>query len=118
MGYTALIHKNVALAFKLIGDLKTPMVLQKAGEKGFDFGSALVTTAGVDEFNVEGFLFDKKRTSSKENVFKATVLFKAPQVVDLTIYDVLQSGDEVWKIDTVFSTDGFITMASVSMAVT
>ena len=118
MGYTALIHKNVSLAFRLIGDLKKPMLLQKSGEKGFDFGSASVTTVGVDEFNVEGFLFNKKRTSEGENTFKASVIFKAPQVVDLAIYDVLLSGDETWKIDTVFSTDGFITMASVSMAVT
>lgn len=116
MSYRALIRNGVALAFKLAGDLKTPMLLSKASaRKTFDFATGTIPATAPEEYNVDGLFVKHSKKSSQANITSRQVIFKAQVVVDLTVFDRLIDGDgSVWKIDSVISSDGFLTMADVS----
>lgn len=114
MGYTALIQKSVALAFKQAGDLKRELKLQKSGSKSFNFTTGDVDSTGLDEYTVMGLFLKKNKASDSGTTFRSKLLFESAVVVDLTVFDSVLDGETLWKIESVLSTDGFITLASVT----
>lgn len=110
MGYAKLVNSNINTAFRKLQDFTTAVTLSKATNNGFDFATNKVSSASVEVSQIRGFILNSKREQTDKPASSKTIsmLFKAKELPDPTIYDTLTMSDgSVWKIIPPYLNDGF-----------
>jgi hypothetical protein len=98
MGYATLIEKNLDLAFVLLGDLVSDMLLLRKNAPTFNFGTGVATTTALNSESVRGIFTTKLKSSKDRNVNSRTLYINTVSVPDVSVYEFVQHGSDIWKI--------------------
>jgi hypothetical protein len=108
MSYKNLIDKSLTRAFNLVKDLADDATLSVSSGVSFDFATGESETDNVEIVQIKlVFITDEKR-SEEHNTISRQAIFKTSVSADLTAYDVITIGTDVWTISQIIKGDGYI----------
>jgi len=108
MSYSNLIKKNVASAFKNIGDLGLDMAFNQSVVTGFDFGSnAPVKTSTTKTIKGIVIKTEKLTSVSGGNTITSTIIINSEEIDDISLYDTLTINSVVWNIISPITDNGY-----------
>ena len=113
MSYRNLIDAQVRKAFTLLKDLAEDVVLTKATDASFNFGTGEAAITSPNPIVTKAVIVDTKKTSKDRNTKEKLVLMKTQYTGSITLYDSFTYKNEIWKFGDVISDDGHITIAHV-----
>jgi len=108
MGYKSLINKSVSKLFMKLKDLATDVSLRKVTVGDFDFSTKTLATSTASETTAKVVFLTTEKRSSNRDVMEREVILKFPDIVDLTRYDAILHGNDVWKMGEIIVDNGFI----------
>ena len=107
MGYTALVKKQVNLAFKTVGDLAHDVTLTRKTNTAFNF-SKNTATEEAETLVVKGIPSKTKKRSDERNQQTKRLLFKVEDIGDITAYDTAIINGITWKVGNIIDGNDFI----------
>jgi len=107
MAYRELVKKNVRLAFRLIGDLATGVMLTKKSKNSFNFSTMNVSVKESAPVTARAVIMPSNKASEEHNAMVKNLLLSYEEVGDINAYDRVTIDGEEWKVGPVISTDSF-----------
>jgi len=112
MGYEALVNKYVTKAFVLVQDLAIDVVITKNTAE-FDFGSNTTTTTAETTKALKAVILDINKESQDHNYEQKQMIFQSEDLDDLSAYDTVTIGTEVWEIGTRINNSGYVYLVDI-----
>jgi hypothetical protein len=107
------ILKQVEIAFKLLGDLKTDITFEANEESpSFDFNSGEVSVPDTVTLNLSAILLNVKKEDESGAIWKKLIL-KNADLPDLSFYDKVTIGENVHSIHKPIQDNGYITTIEI-----
>ena len=85
MSLNALIARNVALAFRAVGDLAKPAVLTKSGNRSFNFGTMQAVVPPTQPLSVLAIVTEEKKKDGKQ----LSLMMELRKAGDINLYDTI-----------------------------
>ena len=112
MSYQALINRNLDKGFNLLKDLAIDITLTR-NSVDFDFNTNSTSTTQDSQVTLKAVVTDINKRSPEYNYLEKQVLFKSEDIDDLSVYDTVTIGSEIWKIGSRINNSGYIYLLSI-----
>lgn len=115
MGYSNTIKGNVKKAFNLLGDIAVNVTFSHTTNSGFNFSTAEVTAPATTTKTIKGFIVAKRRERNEkpDNAVQMSLIFKAEDIPDPSIYDTITADSIVWRVIPPYNSDGYVITVNI-----
>lgn len=113
MSYKALIDSNLSLAFNLLKDLATEVVLTKKTVPQFNFGNGNAEFGANQTVITKAIEINSNKTSENRNTIQKELMLKSKDVGDLTNYTTVTINSNTWNLGEIQKNDGFILLVKI-----
>jgi len=103
MGYSAMIDRQINLAFQRVKDLAVDATLVKSTSSSFDFNAGQLSNQTAAPLVLKIVVTGEV---TKSNTITRTLMAKGADVVSFSLYDTMQLDGYIWRIGDVLKQSG------------
>lgn len=114
MAYTALIDKQLRLAFNQVKDLAKSAVFRQKVSSNFNFASGKTESTSIVQPTTKVVEFDGRKQPRGSKRIVKSLLVKSKEVGDISAYDIVEYDGYTWTIVGTIKGTGFILVLEVA----